>query len=456
MHKALTANADRTIALHMIDSDMWDNGKAGLDKIKLNFAEAVNFKAGAGQIVLCPNGDGDLTDVIFGLGDGTDRLAVSALAAKLPAGDYEVSLKPDAWSFEAIVDGWIDGAYRFQRYLSSEYEAPRLIVPETADAAALTRLADAVDRVRDLVNTPAGDMGPDAIEAAVRALATSYSAKVSTVTGDDLISENYPMVHAVGRAADIPPRIVELSWGNPKDPELAVIGKGVSFDTGGLNIKTGGYMRIMKKDMGGSAHAIALAGLVMDAGLPVHLKLYVPTVENAISGNAFRPGDVLQSRKGKTVEIDNTDAEGRLILADALARACEGEPDLIIDFATLTGAARVALGPDLAPYYTDDESLAAALADAAEASGDPAWRMPLWSPYLGMLKSSVADIVNSGGGGMAGSITAALFLREFVDTERWVHLDVWAWREAKYGRPAGAAACGLRAVWHMIQHRYAN
>jgi len=263
------------------------------------------------------------------------------------------------------------------------------------------------------------------------------------------------MVHAVGRAADIPPRIVELSWGDKSHPELALVGKGVSFDTGGLNIKTGSGMRIMKKDMGGAAHAIALASLVMGAELPVRLKLYIPTVENAVSGNAFRPGDIIQSRKGLSVEIDNTDAEGRLILGDALTRASEGDPDLLIDFATLTGAARVALGPDLAPFYTDDEALAGNIASGALASGDPAWRMPLWSPYLSYLKSPIADLVNSGSR-MGGSITAALFLQSFVDAKSWVHLDVWAWREGKYGRPAGAAACGLRAIWAMLQKQYQN
>ncbi|MEO1407403.1 MAG: leucyl aminopeptidase family protein, partial [Pseudomonadota bacterium] len=441
---------------HLIDAEMWNADKGGLDDAKQTFAAAVGFKAAVGQTVLCPEADGTLGAVLFGLGGGDDRLAVSALAAKLPDGDYAVSIKPESMPFAAIVDGWIDGTYRFERYLSEKKKPPLLLVPNTEDMEALGRLGDAVDRVRDLINTPAGDMGPDAIEAHIRSMAETYSADISVVTGDDLLAENYPMVHAVGRAADIPPRIVELSWGSSEHPELAIVGKGVSFDTGGLNIKTGNYMRIMKKDMGGAAHAIALAGLVMDADLPVRLKLYIPTVENAISGNAFRPGDVLQSRKGKTVEIDNTDAEGRLILADALARACEGEPDLICDFATLTGAARVALGPDLAPYFTDDEELASAIANGSNLSGDPAWRMPLWSPYLGMLKSSVADIVNSGGGGMAGSITAALFLREFVDTKSWVHLDVWGWREAKYGRPAGAAACGLRAVWQMLQERYSK
>ncbi|MEM9670550.1 MAG: leucyl aminopeptidase family protein [Pseudomonadota bacterium] len=454
MHKALIAEATNPVMIHLIDRDMWAENDAGLAEPILTFAKAVDFTAASGQTVMCPNETGHLRHVIFGLGDGQDGLAVAALSAKLPAGDYQVASMPGDWTLSAVADGWIDGAYRFQRYLTADYEPPRLVVPDTADQDAIKRLAAAVDQLRDLVNTPAEDMGPDSIQAAIEEMAKSHKADISVIIGDDLLTENYPMVHAVGRAADVPPRIVELSWGDPNHPELAIVGKGVSFDTGGLNIKTGGYMRIMKKDMGGSAHAIALAGLVMDAKLPVRLKLYIPTVENSISGNAFRPGDVLQSRKGKTVEIDNTDAEGRLILADALARACEGDPHLIIDFATLTGAARVALGPDLAPYYTDDEEVAAGIAEGSKASGDPAWRMPLWDPYKGMLKSSIADIVNSGGGGMAGSITAAIFLKQFVDREAWVHLDVWGWRDAKYGRPAGGAACGLRAIWAMLQKRY--
>ena len=246
---------------------------------------------------------------------------------------------------------------------------------------------------------------------------------------------------------------MELEWGDPSHPSLALVGKGVTFDSGGLDIKPGSGMRIMKKDMGGSAHVIALSQLIMSANLPVHLKLYVPSVENAVAGNSFRPGDILTSRKGLTVEIDNTDAEGRLILADALARACEESPDLLIDFATLTGAARVALGPELAPFYTDDEDIADAIEAGASESGDPVWRMPLWDPYLADLKSPIADLVNSGGR-FAGSITAGLFLKQFVEAKSWTHFDVWAWRLGKYGRPEGGAPCGLRAVWHMLQTRY--
>jgi len=417
------------------------------------FARAQKFKGAPGQFVSIPDGDGNLAYIVGGVGDGTNPLVVAQISAGLAEGDYILKKGPKDWPFEWVAAGWVDGAYRFDLYLKDDHKPPRLVIPDNVDADYLWREARAVQLLRDMVNTPPEDMGPDAIEGIIRDLGKRYGAEVSAIIGDDLLEQNYPMVHAVGRAANVPPRIVELGWGDESHPELALVGKGVSFDTGGLNIKTGNYMRIMKKDMGGAAHAIALASLVMSAKLPVRLKLYIPTVENAVSGNAFRPGDILQSRKGLSVEIDNTDAEGRLILGDALTRASEGKPDLLVDFATLTGAARVALGPDLAPFYTDDEELAGSILAGADESGDPAWRMPLWRPYLSYLKSPIADIVNSGSS-MGGSITAALFLQSFVDAKTWVHLDVWAWREGKYGRPAGAAACGLRAMWAMLQKRY--
>ena len=304
-----------------------------------------------------------------------------------------------------------------------------------------------------MVNTPAADMTPAGLEAEMAALAQRFGARLTAIVGDALLAANYPMVHAVGRAATEAPRFLELEWGKPGDTKVSLVGKGITFDSGGLNIKGSDGMRIMKKDMGGAAHAIALAELVMGAGLPVHLKLYVSAAENAIAGNSFRPGDILSSRKGLTVEIDNTDAEGRLVLGDALARASEDDPDLLLDFATLTGAARVALGADLAPLYTDDDQLAADILAASKRTGDPVWRMPLWDPYLAELKSPVADLVNSGGS-FAGSITAAVFLKQFVSAKSWAHFDIWAWRKSKYGRPEGGAPCSLRAVWSMLEARY--
>ena len=455
MYPALILEALSPAHLYLFTSAEAETEIKKLPDTVSRFARAQGFKGQMGQTVLIPNEAGHLSIVVAGLGDQRNPFAVASISAKLAGGDYVVIRKPDDWPFSWIAAGWVDGAYRFDRYLSAKGKPPRLVTPADQQIDDIVQEAGAVHMLRDLVNTPPDDMGPDAIEAVIRDMAAEYGADVSSIVGDDLLKENYPMVHAVGRAATIPPRFVELSWGDESHPELAIVGKGVSFDSGGLNIKTGNYMRIMKKDMGGAAHAIALARLVMGAGLPVRLKLYIPTVENAISGNSFRPGDIIASRKGISVEIDNTDAEGRLILGDALARASESDPDLLIDFATLTGAARVALGPDLAPFYTDDETVAAGIQAGASSSGDPVWRMPLWSPYLGYLKSPVADIVNSGSS-MGGSITAALFLRTFVDVKSWVHLDVWAWREAKFGRPAGAAACGLRAMWSMLQNRYVS
>ena len=453
MHKAFTASAETPARLHLFRAGEWDDASGDLPAALRAQARAQGFKAGTGEMVILADSEGEIADVLFGLGDRPDALAAAALSAKLPAGDYEVA-RDGGQPLANIAAGWADGAYRFDRYLKTKANPPRLVIGDGEDADALDREAEAISLLRDLINTPAQDMGPAGIETAIQTLAEEFSADLSVIKGDDLLSENYPMVHAVGRAAAEAPRFMELSWGNDDHPELALVGKGVAFDTGGLNLKPGSGMKLMKKDMGGSAHVIALARLVMSSNLPVRLKLYVPAVENAIGRDAFRPSDILQTRKGLTVEIDNTDAEGRLILGDALARACESDPDLLVDFATLTGAARVALGPDLAPFYTDDGDLADAISAAGTVSGDPVWRMPLWDPYKSMLKSSVADLQNSGGR-FAGSITAAIFLKQFVDARRWVHLDVWGWREGKYGRPEGGAACGLRAIWAMLRTRYA-
>jgi leucyl aminopeptidase len=452
MHKSFTADPTGAVdvflytteAFKSLENDPFPNARA--------FADGQAFTGASGQVVLVPGESGGLAHVLYGLGKGKDALAVAGLSAKLPKGSYRI-VEAGSLGFHQIAAGWADGAYRFDRYLKEKAAPPQLVIPEAADADGLSREADACALLRDLVNTPAADMGPQDIQAAISDLAEQFGAKLTTIIGEELLTQNYPMVHAVGRAAVYEPRFMELEWGDPSHPSLALVGKGVTFDSGGLDIKPGSGMRIMKKDMGGSAHVIALSQLIMSANLPVHLKLYVPSVENAVAGNSFRPGDILTSRKGLTVEIDNTDAEGRLILADALARACEETPDLLIDFATLTGAARVALGPELAPFYTDDEDIADAIEAGASESGDPVWRMPLWDPYLADLKSPIADLVNSGGR-FAGSITAGLFLKQFVDAKSWTHFDVWAWRLGKYGRPEGGAPCGLRAVWHMLQTRY--
>jgi leucyl aminopeptidase len=334
--------------------------------------------------------------------------------------------------------------------------APTLMIPADADATRIKRLLAGVFLARDLINVPANDMGPDAIEKAFRALAAHYKADVSVIHGDELLEKNFPLIHAVGRAAAQAPRLLKLRWGKRGHRKITLVGKGVAFDTGGLDIKPSSSMALMKKDMGGAANVMGLALMIMDAKLKIDLTVLVPVVENSISGNAFRPGDIYRSRAGLTVQIDNTDAEGRLILADALALADEDEPELLIDMATLTGAARVALGPDLPPFYTDDEVLASELASASVAVEDPLWRMPLWKPYEVKLASKIADMNNVTTDGFAGSITAALFLKRFVEkTPTWVHLDIFAWNpwERPYG-PAGGEAQGIRALEKVLSQRF--
>jgi leucyl aminopeptidase len=420
------------------------------DNVK-RLVDAAGFKADAGKALLVHGADGAIAQVLVGLGEGKDSFVFAHLPGALPAGDYALNEIPEGLNGASVVLGWADGAYRFTKYKAGE-KPRRLVLPKSVDAEEASRQAEAIDWLRDLVNTPPCDMGPAEIAAEAEAMAKEFGAKVEITIGEPLES-GFPMVHAVGKGAEQAPRFIEITWGKASDPKIAIVGKGVAFDTGGLNIKTAG-MGLMKKDMGGAAHALALARLIMGAELPVQLVCCVPTVENAIGPSAFRPSDILKSRKGLTVEVEDTDAEGRLILADALTRASEHQPELIIDFATLTGAARVALGPDLAPLYTDDEQFASDMNAAAATTGDPVWRMPLWPGYEAGLRSPIADMKNLGDGPMGGSITAALFLKAFVSAPTWAHFDIWAWRPARYGRPASAAACGLRAVWSVLRKRY--
>jgi len=386
----------------------------------------------------------------------TSPWRIASLGASLPEGTYRLAEGPVG----AAGLGWMLAQHQFTRYVKPEATGPRVLLTEDAAHIDETiRLAEATALVRDLVNTGASDMGSADLEAAAEALAKRHGATVTTTRGDALAT-GYPMIHAVGQAAskDRAPRLIELEWGDPSHPRIALVGKGVTFDTGGLDIKPSAGMRLMKKDMGGAAHALALASLVMAAKLPVRLHLLIPAVENSIAGNAFRPGDVLATRKGLTVENTNTDAEGRLVLGDALTKAGESNPELILDFATLTGAARVALGPDLPPMFTDDEALAADLLASGLEQNDQMWRLPLWNGYDEMLKSDIADMVNAPDGGFAGAITAALFLRRFVPkTAAWAHLDVFAWRpSAKPGRPKGGEAYALRAAFAMLAKRYSR
>lgn len=447
--------------IHIVDAHSYDAWLAARPEPVRALLTAQGFRPRGYAHAILPGdtaGDWDVLTCVANR-QSLSSWCLAKLAEILPAGAYR--LAEGAIGPAAL--GWLTAQYRFDRYRSARKDAatgPRVLL--TGDIARIEptlRLARAVARVRDMVNTPAADMGPNVLEETAEALARSHGATVQVTRGDAL-EQGYPMIHAVGKAAgrDHAPRLIELHWGQPDHPRVALIGKGVCFDSGGLDIKGAAGMRLMKKDMGGAAHALTLAELVMAAALPVRLHLLIPAVENAVSGNAYRPGDILRSRNGLTVEIGNTDAEGRLVLGDALTRAAEEEPDLILDFATLTGAARVALGPDLPALFANDEALAAELLAAGTAQDDPLWRLPLWSPYEDMLKSDVADIGNSAEGGFAGSITAALFLRKFVEEGTpWAHFDTFAWRPAaKPGRPKGGDALGLRAAFALLAGRYSQ
>ncbi len=430
----------------------------------VGFAATYGFTAKAGETLLITDSSGHLTAGLVGV----DRLSnlevdpwwLAPLASALPDGQYALApsdtLSADARTMGAL--GFALAGYRFDRYKSTPpTTGAQIAVPEGALAALQHKVA-AVALVRDLVNTPAEDMGPATLESVAEQLAAEHGAELTVIRGDRLLDAVFPAIHAVGRAAtpERAPRLIELNWaadGTPDTaPKISLVGKGVCFDTGGLNLKQAASMRWMKKDMGGAAHVLGLAQLIMQSRLPVRLQVLVPAVENAVSGGAFRPGDVLSTRAGISIEVGNTDAEGRLILCDALTYATEGAPDLLLDFATLTGAARVALGPDLAPVYTDDEALWSALAAGAKASGDPVWRMPLYEPYTAMLESPIADTNNIGGDGQAGSITAALFLQRFVGDHRWAHFDIYAWRPSgRPGQPEGGTAHGLLASFEAIK-----
>lgn len=441
--------------IHVLRTSEWSQWIEGHSGALRRLAAAHDFQAQNGRILLAPATDGSIERVIFGVGDKANAMAMGSLAQHLPAGDYRIAFMPRDFAPTLVATAWGLGAYAFDRYKKRKRPAPLLAPPEGADMAEASRIVRASWLARDLVNTPTNDMGPEALQAAAEAVAREYGADFEAIVGDALLKQNYPLIHAVGRAAGQPPRLLHIGWGDPSAPRVALVGKGVTFDTGGLDIKPSAGMRMMKKDMGGAAHAIALAQIIMDAKLPVRLDVFVPVVENAISADAFRPGDIIASRKGTTVEIDNTDAEGRLILADALTRACEDQPVLLLDFATLTGAARTALGPDLPPFYANDEALAAEFASAATETCDPIWRMPLWDAYEAEMDSPIADMKNTGDGAMAGSIYAALFLRRFVSAPSWAHFDIFAWApKEKASRPQGGEAQALRASLRVIRGRF--
>ena len=443
------------VPIHVLRTGEWAHWIERHSDVLQRLAAAHDFRAQNGRILLVPATDGAIERVLFGVGDQANATAIGALAQNLPAGDYRIAFAPREFTGTATVIAWGLGAYVFDRYKKRKRPAPRLAPPEGADMAEARRIIEASWLARDLVNTPANDMGPDALEAAAASVARANGAEIEVIAGDALLRHNYPLIHAVGRAAAQGPRLVHISWGDPAHPRLALVGKGVAFDTGGLDIKPSAGMRLMKKDMGGAAHALALGQLVMQSKLNCRLDVFLAIVENAVSGASYRPGDIITSRKGLTVEIDNTDAEGRLILADALARACEDKPALLLDFATLTGAARTALGPDLPPFYTGDETLAADLAQAAHETNDPIWRMPLWDAYESDMDSPIADLKNTGDSAFAGSIYAALFLRRFVSAPSWAHFDIFAWApKEKPSRPQGGEAQTLRACWRVLKKRF--
>jgi leucyl aminopeptidase len=420
------------------------------------FAKAAGFDGKPGQHLLMPGGGGKLAAVLFGLEAADDPTKNPFLPARLcgllPAGTYRFANAPHDARLGALA--FALGTYEFARYRKAGSKTLRLRPPAGVDAAELSAILEGVTLTRDLINTPSNDMGPAELDAAARKLAKTHRAKVTTITGSKL-QKNFPLVHAVGAGSARPPRLIDLSWGNPRHPKVTLVGKGVCFDTGGLDIKNDAGMLNMKKDMGGAATALALAHMIMARKLPLRLRVIIPAVENSISGESFRPRDVYRSRKGITVEIGNTDAEGRLVLADALALADEEKPELLIDFATLTGAARVALGPDLPPFFTDDDKLAADLMRHGATENDPVWRLPLWRPYEAMLESKVAD-TNNVGGSHGGAITAALFMRKFVtQAKAWLHLDIFAWTpSAKPGRPEGGECMSARALYAMLVERY--
>jgi leucyl aminopeptidase len=447
-----------TVPVTFVNAANWREQRAALEPRARGFADAAAFEPKAGRHCLLPDADGGLAGVLFALErpeePSKDLFWPGALSALLPGGAYRFATAAHDQRLAALA--FALGAYRFTRYRKADAKEIKLELPGNVDGDDLSRIVEGVTLARDLINTPANDLGPAELEAAARTLADRHGAKLRAIVGDDLLQENFPLIHAVGRAAVRPPRLIDLTWGDASHPKVTLIGKGVCFDSGGLDIKPESGMLNMKKDMGGAAAMLALAHMLMQRAIKLRLRVLIPAVENSISGASFRPRDVYRSRKGLTVEIGNTDAEGRLILADAIALADEDQPDLIADMATLTGAARVALGTEIPPFYTDDEALAAALADCANSENDPLWRMPLWRPYDALLESKVADVNNIASGNFGGSITAALFLRRFVTTAKaWLHFDVYAWNQAtKPGRPEGGECQAARALCALLVSRY--
>jgi leucyl aminopeptidase len=455
---SLIAKGPNATPIYLCAVSGWDALKTSLPKHAVAYLTATGFQLKPGSLALLPGEGETLAGVVFGISEigapGADPFLIGRLPKDLPVGQYRFATAPADFAMAALA--WRLGAYSFTRYKTEARKPATLVVPDKAIRDRANLIADATVLGRDLINTPANDMTPSALAAAALTMAKQFDVKATVIVGAALLKQNFPLIHAVGRASVEAPRLVDIVWGNPKHPKVTLVGKGVCFDTGGLDIKPSSGMFLMKKDMGGAAAAIAAAQMIMAAKLKVRLRLLLPIVENAISSNAFRASDIIKSRKGLTVEVGNTDAEGRLILADALALASEEKPDLLIDYATLTGAARVALGPDLPPLYTDDEALADQIAQAGASVNDPVWRLPLWPAYEKYLDSKIADLSSTGSGGMAGSVTAALFLKRFVESGiSWAHFDVYGWvPSAKPGRPEGGEAQAARLTFAVVEKRW--
>jgi leucyl aminopeptidase len=444
-----------SMPLHVIETQMLDSFLADQPARVVHWVKACGFAASLGKHLLVPDGNGQPVMVLAGYGNAAQRARgrfhLATVASNLPDGIYHIAsgLPADRATEEAL--GWLLAGYAFQRYRSAQRSTAQLVAPAGVDAARIEIIAAGEALTRDLINTPANDMGPDALEAACLELAQQHGAKTQVNKGNALLEQNFPMIHAVGRAAAQEPRLIDMRWGD-SGPLLTLVGKGVCFDTGGLNLKPASGMGLMKKDMGGAATVLGLSHMIMALGLKLRLRVLIPAVENAVSASAMRPGDILPSRKGLTVEINNTDAEGRLVLADALALGAEESPDLMVSMATLTGAARVAVGPDLAPFFTDDTQVATALQDAACRVADPVWRLPFWTPYEADIEPGIADLDNAPKSGFAGAITAALFLRRFAgEGQRYTHFDIYGWQpSAAPARPKGGVGMGARALLEAL------
>ncbi|MEM6886737.1 MAG: leucyl aminopeptidase family protein [Pseudomonadota bacterium] len=450
MSLSFAPHEETATPLHVLSQDALPNWLESASDATRKWVASSAFAGKLGQGLAVPDADGGVAMALIGYGTKARRMRarfhLAAAMGKLPPGTYNITSGLPQADADTEALGWLLGQYRFDRYARVPASGQSLRAPSGVDAARLTAIAEGEALTRNLINTPAADMGPPDLEEAARALAARNGARIRVITGDDLLAQNYPLIHTVGRAAAHPPRLIDIVWGDA-GPAITLVGKGVCFDTGGLNLKPGASMGLMKKDMGGAANVLGLAHMIMALALPIRLRVLIPAVENAVDSNAFRPGDILTSRKGLTVEINNTDAEGRLVLADALTLAQEEAPDHIISMATLTGAARVAVGPDLAPYYTTDTAFAARLDAAAQDQADPVWRLPFHDPYESMIEPGIADLDNAPKGGFAGSITAALFLRRFVDTARYTHFDIYGWQPSDApARPKGGVGQGTRAL----------